>query len=118
MVDNNYNRNIDQDQYGRKKENNSFDDEYVVEDVDAIQEPYPTDDVLETEDRIDDEDNEDNKKEENDIHEYEDNDHPHEYRSPTAVIDDYRGASDKDTTNPFERQNPLQSTYPSSGRDK
>jgi hypothetical protein len=114
MVDNDYNRNIDQDQYGKRKQNNTFDGEYVEEDVDAIQDPYPSDDIVDSEDTIDEAD----ENEESDVHEYEDNDHPHEYRSPTAVIDDYRGASEKDTTNPFERQNSLQSTYPASSSDK
>lgn len=115
MVDNDYSQKIERDQYGRKKQN-IFDDDNLVEDVDPIQEPYPINDV---EDNYDDSiDAENENEEEKDIHEYEDNDHPHEYRSPTAVLDDYKGASDKDATNPFERQNPLQNTIPSSGRDK
>lgn len=113
MVDRDNGRNIDDAQYGRKQQHSVFDDD-VIEDVDSVQDPYPVND------RLDDEDNE-NKEVENpdeNVHEYEDNDHPHEYRPPSAVIDDYKGSGRTGGANGFEQQNPLQSTIPASDSDK
>jgi hypothetical protein len=112
MVDKDYGRNIDKDQYGRSQQHSVFDDD-VIEDVDSVQEPYPVNDITDEEEQNQEVENPDEK-----VREYEDNDHPHEYHSPRAVIDDYKGSSESDRTNAFEQQNPLQSTIPTSDRDK
>jgi hypothetical protein len=110
MVDNDSGRNIDKDQYGQKQNNSIFDDD-LVEDVNSIQEPYPTNEIVDEESSDDEVENPDEK-----VHEYDDTDHPHEYRTPSAVIDDYQG-SGASSGNSFEQQNPLQSTYPATDRD-
>lgn len=107
MVDRDYGRRIDKDQYDPRKQNDLFEDEDVEEDVDPIQEPYAY-----------------NEKQNKDItdaevenpdehHEYDDKDHPHQTQPPVANVD-YSG----NRTNTFEQQNPLQSTFPSSDRDR
>lgn len=111
MVDNDSGRNFDKDQYGRKQNKSIFDDD-LVEDVDSVQEPYPANDI------VDDEfsDAEVENPDEN-VHEYDDTDHPHEYKPPSAaVVNSYKG-SGAATSSPFEQQNPLQSSYPASDRD-
>jgi hypothetical protein len=113
MVDNNYGQNIDKDQFDRRQQHSVFDDD-VTEDIDSVQEPYPVNDKVEDQDI-------ENKEVENpdeNVHEYEDNDHPHEYTPPSAVIDNYKGSGGTDRTNAFEQQNPLQSTIPASDRDR
>lgn len=113
MVDKDYGRFIDKDQYDRSQQHSVFDDD-VIEDVDSVQEPYPVNDMAENEEL----ENKEVEKPDENVHEYEDNDHPHEYRPPSAVINDYKGSAGVDRSNPFEQQNPLQSTIPASDRDR
>ncbi len=110
-------RNIGNNQYDQNRQGNIFDDKDIVEDIDSVQDPYPANNITGKDEILDDTsdgeiDNDDN------IHEYEDTDHPHEYQQPSAVLDDLSGVSGGADTNPYEQQNPLQSTYPSSERDR
>ncbi|HEX3008625.1 MAG TPA: hypothetical protein VHO90_13525 [Bacteroidales bacterium] len=115
MMDRNYGQRVDNDQFGRRIQPDVFEDEDVVEDVESIQEPYPANEETdEYDDTIEDADVENPDEH----HEYDDKDHPHEYKPPSAVINDYKGASGSDRTNAFEQQNPLQSNYPASDSDR
>lgn len=99
--------------YDQKYDNSIFEDDNVDDDIDSLQKPYPSDDDLDEDDITDADIDEDT----DDLHEYEDNDHPHQYTPPSAGLDN-KVASANDRTNAFEQQNPLQSTYPSSDSDR
>lgn len=114
MAERNYGQSPDKDRIDRTQQDSVFDDD-VEEDIDSVQDPYPVNDS-------DEQKNEGGAEVENPntderVREYEDKDHEHEYRSPKAVIDDYKGSTAR-TNNPFEQQNPLQSTFPASDRDE
>jgi hypothetical protein len=108
MVDKDIDQYIDKSRYDQRRQQNNF-DESIVENVELIQDPYPDNDLTESEGEVEDPD--ENK-------EYDDKEHPHEYNPPRAVVDvDCNDDSGGDRTNAFEQQNPLQSNLPSSDRD-
>ena len=112
MAHKNYGRYSDANQFDLT-EDNMFDDD-VMEDVESVQEPYPSNEINENDDRK----GEEVENPDENVHEYEDNDHPHEYKPPSANIADYNGVSENDRTNLFEQQNPLQSNISPSERDR